>query len=489
MRAAAIFARVSSKDQAADDRMSLPAQLRVCRDYCEREGWSVVREFELPGETAWRDLDERPLMLGVLKELESRQFDVLVVQDSSRLARNVRADIEIRERLERAGVELVDLASPISLKNAEGKLVRGQLAGVQAYWSDKISDKSRLGYDERFANGLPCGAIPFGYISIGNTDEPPVIVQMEADAIREAFEDYAGGIKGYMDIARDWNQLGLRPRSKSGNTTFANYQVSKILRNPFYAGTVVHKGRSAPGSHGPIISQELFDAVRNRQRTMPHKRPRRGAMLSGLLRCAHCRGSYWTTGAVKPGPPQGAPTRYHYYIEASRPKAGSHACPVAGRLVRSEIVDGQVESAVRAMGMDDAWLDHVSREARKIKRPNPSSDRERLIDERKRVTDAYTRGVYSLDEWEARLRTIEAHLAALPPDITAAVVAGQKLRSFAELWDGATPGWRQETCRILFTEIQLDADRPSDALLAPHDDFLALFESRREFLVGGPRQG
>jgi hypothetical protein len=48
---AAIFAAVSTASQAADDRDSLPEQIRRAREVCQREGWREVALLQVPGQS------------------------------------------------------------------------------------------------------------------------------------------------------------------------------------------------------------------------------------------------------------------------------------------------------------------------------------------------------------------------------------------------------------------------------------------------------
>ena len=47
---AVIYTRVSTKDQVTN--LSLGTQLKACRDYCQREGFEILREFTDAGESA-----------------------------------------------------------------------------------------------------------------------------------------------------------------------------------------------------------------------------------------------------------------------------------------------------------------------------------------------------------------------------------------------------------------------------------------------------
>jgi hypothetical protein len=50
MVGAIIYIRVSTKEQT--ENLSLPTQLRVCEEYCRREGFEILERFKEEGESA-----------------------------------------------------------------------------------------------------------------------------------------------------------------------------------------------------------------------------------------------------------------------------------------------------------------------------------------------------------------------------------------------------------------------------------------------------
>ena len=52
MKKAIIYCRVSTKEQAKEDRFSLAVQKRLCAEYAEKENIKVVKIFEDPGKSA-----------------------------------------------------------------------------------------------------------------------------------------------------------------------------------------------------------------------------------------------------------------------------------------------------------------------------------------------------------------------------------------------------------------------------------------------------
>src|SRR3990167_2118952 len=152
---AALLARVSDVSQAATDRMSLPAQLRQMRERCEREGWAVVREFVESGVSAYtREMARRPGLLAAVESAERGEYDVLLVHDSSRFARKVGLHFDVLERLERVGVALLEADQPWAPSNADSFMVDVVKAGVNEYWSRKISEHIKKAKRERWDRGL-----------------------------------------------------------------------------------------------------------------------------------------------------------------------------------------------------------------------------------------------------------------------------------------------------------------------------------------------
>lgn len=87
MAGAVVYARVSTKEQA--ENLSLPTQLKCCRQYCERLGYEVVKEFVERGESA-KTAERRELqeLLSFCRNNKSR-ICAVIVYDISRLARQL----------------------------------------------------------------------------------------------------------------------------------------------------------------------------------------------------------------------------------------------------------------------------------------------------------------------------------------------------------------------------------------------------------------
>src|SRR5690349_4536912 len=99
---AVAYARYSSEQQRA---ASIDDQLRNCRRRAEAEQWTIVREY---ADRAISGADSsRPQYREMLNAAERGEFDLLLVDDLSRLARDqVESERAIRQ-LEFRGVRIV----------------------------------------------------------------------------------------------------------------------------------------------------------------------------------------------------------------------------------------------------------------------------------------------------------------------------------------------------------------------------------------------
>jgi site-specific DNA recombinase len=92
-----IYARVSSKEQTTDGS-GLSSQERTCRDYAALKGYEVVEVFT---DVISGKFEDRPGMNALLAFLRqtSEGEHVVVVDDFSRLARDVQAHASLRDKI------------------------------------------------------------------------------------------------------------------------------------------------------------------------------------------------------------------------------------------------------------------------------------------------------------------------------------------------------------------------------------------------------
>ena len=104
MVGAIIYIRVSTKEQT--ENLSLPTQLRVCEEYCRREGYEILERFKEEGESAKTvDRSELQRLLAYCRSNKGK-VHFLVVFNLTRFARDKYDHFALRSHLKSLGISL-----------------------------------------------------------------------------------------------------------------------------------------------------------------------------------------------------------------------------------------------------------------------------------------------------------------------------------------------------------------------------------------------
>jgi DNA invertase Pin-like site-specific DNA recombinase len=472
---AALLLRVSDVRQAGKDHFSVGAQRRFLTDYCKRMGWMIVCEYVGEGESAFTsDVGKRKTIVDLTIDAKAHRFDVLLVHDLSRFARNEELGHAVYNLLDKQGIRLINASSDVDYSTAEGRMILSIDLGLGSYWSRKMSFHIKKAKREKFEMGLHVGDIPFGFMRGATNKHPLVQVAREVAAILEAFRDFVAGV-GYTEIARRWNEMGLKPHSKQKNCLFTASAVQSVIENEFYAGYIRHRGERGRGIHEPVVSEELWRAAQAPVRRQP-SRAREPWLLAGIAVCAVCGGPIWQCKS-------GIGNNHHYYREPSGVR--QRGCAIAGSLWDRQLAENEVSRVVTAMTVEPAWLAEIEREARRMPVTDVAFRRKSLEAKKQRYTNAYLAEVMPEAQWRAHLAAIEAELLQLAeqrPDQI--VIAGARLLSIGQVWEGMTMEEKREACRILFRSVQMNP-REKRLWLDPWPEFTELFEYRRRLCMHG----
>ena len=185
---AALLLRVSDARQAGKDHFSVEAQRRFLTDYCKRMGWMIVCEYVGEGESAFTsDVGKRQTIVDLMIDAKARKFDVLLIHDLSRFARNEELGHAVFNLLELYDIKLINASSDVDYSTAEGRMMLSIDLGLGSYWSRKMSFHIKKAKREKFEMGLHVGDVPFGYTKGTTNKDPLVPVPIEAAAILEHF--------------------------------------------------------------------------------------------------------------------------------------------------------------------------------------------------------------------------------------------------------------------------------------------------------------
>lgn len=241
---AAIYARYSSENQRPE---SIEDQLSACRRLAQSRGLRVQEEhvyFDRAASGARRD---RQGLNSLLTASELGHFNVVLVDDLSRLARDNYLMLSVLAELRFNGVEVISVADGLETNDEEcmlGIQVRGIFNELQLRDLRKKTLRGQIGQKER---GFTVGERTFGYRSVAvgevrmdKKGRPrPEGYRMELDA-REAaivlriFQEFADGA-ALTAVVKKLNAEGVRGRSNR-TKGWSPATVTRILRNEKYVG-------------------------------------------------------------------------------------------------------------------------------------------------------------------------------------------------------------------------------------------------------------
>jgi len=303
---AAIYQRVSrlkdgKNDDPGEDERSVRQQRVANEKACARYGWIVAPEhrYEDPGLSAsWFATKARADWQKVLAAIEGRQFDILVVWETSRASRDPEEWIPLLSECRRNGVmiystsedELYDLSKASRWKELA-------TAGIDnAYESERTAGRVKRGVEEHAELGQPYATVPYGYYRTYEMvpgKRKPVVTQHKHPEHAPVVEDiikrvYRG--ESLMSIAQLLNDKGiLSPRGAK----WTMRTVRRIALNPAYIGLRSHNGSTTEGTWDALVDETVFYGAK-RILTDPKRtttRPRRAKWLASCIaRCGVCNG-------------------------------------------------------------------------------------------------------------------------------------------------------------------------------------------------------
>jgi DNA invertase Pin-like site-specific DNA recombinase len=146
----AIYARVSSHN-GQDPEM----QLRELREYCQRRGWEITREYVDVGISGGKE--KRPELDELLRDASRRYFDAVVVWRFDRFARSVSHLLRALENFRALGIEFVSLSEQVDTSTPTGKMIFTVLGAVAELERSLIVERVRAGIRNARAKGKKLG--------------------------------------------------------------------------------------------------------------------------------------------------------------------------------------------------------------------------------------------------------------------------------------------------------------------------------------------
>lgn len=470
---AVIYVRVSDPKQTRDGS-GRESQVSRGKEYAKYLGIPVAKviyEKEMSGK--FLDRPGVQEMMGFLRRPEAGTQYVVIIDDISRLARDVRVFFDLRDALEDVGAFLESPTTKFKqVRDAEGNHYEGMQALNAQFWREKNAETTRNRKWARLKDGYWPYKSPLGYKFQRVKGQGNLLVRDEPQAsiLTEAFEGYASGhfasqgeVKRFLENHPDF--AGKLPDGS------VNYQrIVDLMTNPIYAGFVQCAKLGIPlseGRHEPLISFATFKKMEERRKGLAVAPARKDLHLDfplrGFVTCGDCE------KPLRAGWSKGKRKRYAYY------NCQTKGCDSYGKSIRRDDVEGgfvallkdmrpaaPLFAMVRAMVLD-AWNQRsaqadlvrksMRRDALKIDR-QIDGFLEKIVEATSAtVVKAYERKIEQLER--DRLLAAEKSEKSFKPTVSAEELLEHPLRFLAnpcKLWESGETALQKLVLRLAFSE-------------------------------------
>ena len=279
-----IYTRVSSAEQVAGQ--SLEVQQESCRDYAKKYGYTVLKEFGNDYESAKSDTKRKEFknMLDYVRK-SKQPISYVLVYNTSRFSRT--GSTTIIDELKKNNVFVKSTQSGYQPETPDGEFIQHIELGSARY-DNNIKRKTTIDNTRKaLIKGRWVARVPMGYIQMTTKENQIITINKEGKLIQKAFMWKSEG-KSNVSIIECLKKEGL---------DICKQKLTKIFKNPFYAGYMAHNmlaGEVLKGNHPAIIDLDTFLKINKKQETNTNnntyelKFDKEYAPLIGSIKCPCC---------------------------------------------------------------------------------------------------------------------------------------------------------------------------------------------------------
>jgi site-specific DNA recombinase len=427
---AAVYVRLSKEDRegARSGIESCLVQQKNAERAIEVQAWHLAADrLFVDDDVSGAEILRRPQLQAMLRAAQSGAFNVLVLRDLDRLARDAARQAALLVQLKDAGVEVWAYADRAFVQlDGYGYLLTAVKGVVAEQERAKAAQRIREGLRFRVQAGRRATRAPFGYRSIRDANGAAhwqVDDALAAVVVRvgETFVERSGSFHA---TAVALNGAGV---PSPGGSTWSPQTVKNVLTHPLYRGEYRHGAMRKVARGGTLVrvrapEAEVLHIAHPELRVWPDfllvqidaalSRPRRKAwgvatprhLASSFLRCAVCGSSLVVSGTKRRNNLSYVCDRHRMHGRSACRGIGyrvEHAVDAALLRAVAPFIDGDI--AERALGL---LKDHLEAQAK-------DNGREAARERVQRDLDAAQRKAKNLADAIARGGEMDALLVAL----------------------------------------------------------------------------
>ena len=432
----AAYCRVSTDKE--DQLNSLEAQKEFFLEYTKRTGDTLVKLYADEGISGTK-IKNRKEFQRMLADAEHGLFDMVVVKDISRFARNTVDLLQSVRKLKALGIETQFLtANMTSMGNSEFVLtIFGALAQEE---SANTSKRVKFGKKMNAEKGRVPNIV-YGYDKTIGDYFNLAINEEEAKVVRQIYKWYIEDGFGAAKIANMLNEKGLKTKR---NCIWSQNATCRNRTNEIYTGKIINgKEEVADFLTGQrrekdetewivtlrpelrIIDDETFDKAqeilkgRHNAFNIKHERQSNKYLFSTLIKCKDCGWSFRRTVRTYKN-------TYVRWVCSGHNGRGADSCPNAITVDEEELIGVLQEYFTNILGQKKKVVEHVVKEFQRVykaKDENIEYEKElnaeltKLRKSREKYMDMYTDDLISREELNEKIGGMRKEIERLENEL------------------------------------------------------------------------
>ena len=432
----AAYCRVSTDKE--DQLNSLETQKEFFLEYTKRTSDNLIKLYADEGISGTK-IKNRKEFQRMLADAEKGLFDMVVVKDISRFARNTVDLLQSVRRLKSLGIKTQFLtANMTSMGNSEFVLtIFGALAQEE---SANTSKRIKFGKKMNAEKGRAPNIV-FGYDKTIGDYFNLSINENEAMAIRQIFQWYTEEGYGGSKIANMLNERGIK--TKRGNNWSQN-SVCRILTNEIYTGKIINgKEEIADFLTGQrkekdesewlvtlrpelrIIEDEVFDKAqdilkgRHDSFKITHERQSNKYLFSTLIKCKECGWSFRRTVRQYKN-------TYVRWVCSGHNGKGADSCPNAVTVDEEELIQALQDYFEEILSKKKKVINCVIKEFQRVYKAKDenieyekqlNAELNKLRKSREKYMDMYTDDLISREELNEKIGGMRKEIERLENEL------------------------------------------------------------------------
>lgn len=432
----AAYCRVSTEKE--DQLNSLEAQKQFFTEYTKRTGDVLVRLYADEGISGTKTKNRKEFMR-MMADADKGLFDMVVVKDISRFARNTVDLLQNVRKLKSLGIETQFLtANMTSMGNSEFVLtIFGALAQEE---SANTSKRVKFGKKMNAEKGRVPNIV-YGYDKTIGDYFNLEINKEEAAVIKQIFKMYTEEGYGALKIANHLNEQGVR--TKRG-CTWSQNAICRILDNELYTGKVINgkqevtdflTGKRTEKDETEwmvverpdlrIIEPEIYEkakevrAAKSKSFHLTSERESNKYLFSTLIKCKECG---WSFRRIV----RKYKNTYIRWVCSGHNGRGADSCPNAQKVDEDELIQVLNDYFAEILKNKKNVIRYVTNEFQRVykaKDENVNYEKElnvqlaRLQKTRQKYMDMYTDDLISREELKDKIGGMRKEIERLENEL------------------------------------------------------------------------